>query len=326
MNLNDSQRPNQVFALRLLPLVLILAFLPLGFAEAKDVNSDAGTSGFSFLKINVGGRPVAMGGAFTGLSDDESSLYYNPAGIARFEDQRFIVGYHNYFEDLQSGFIGLIRPVGLDKVWAVHISYLNYGSFTETDRQGNVLGEFGGGDVVLAGTFAMRRDYQLYLGATAKLIYEKIQDYSATGVAFDLGARYMSNRERYSFGLMVQNLGAQLSSLGEGEKDGLPTTLRGGGALKPRGLSVRLAGDVIFPFDNDLDFAVGAEYYKLKPLYLRLGWNTFGSNYRTEDSDDNLAGLSFGIGVDYRALQFSYAFTPGADLGESHRVTVTGGI
>jgi len=307
-------------------IALFALLLCAAGASAKDVNSSAGTSGFAFLKINESARPVAMGGAFTGLADDESSLFYNPAGIARFEEPRFILGYHNYFEDLQSGLVGYIRPVGIDRVLAFHISYLNYGSFTETDRQGNILGEFGGGDVVVSTTLAVRRTYQLSLGATAKLIYEKIQDYSATGIALDLGARYMSNRERYSAGLMVQNLGTQLSSLGEGEKDGLPTTVRLGAGTKPRGLNLLLTGDVIVPFDNDIDFALGAEYLNFRPLYLRIGWNSFGSNYRTEDSDDALAGFAAGIGIDYRALQFSYAYSPAADLGESHRITITGGI
>ena len=71
---------------------------------------------------------------------------------------------------------------------------------------------------------------------------------------------------------------------------------------------------------------IGAEYFNLKPLFLRMGWNSFGSNYRTDYSDNGLAGLSFGIGVEYNSLQFSYAFSPAADLGDSHRVTLTGGI
>jgi len=295
-------------------------------AFAKDINANAGTSGFAFLKINESARPVAMGGAFTGLADDESSLFYNPAGIARFEEPRFILGYHNYFEDLQSGLVGYIKPLGRDRALAFHVSYLNYGAFTETDRQGNVIGDFSGGDVVLSTTFAARHDYQFSFGATAKLIHEKIHEYSATGVALDLGARYMSNRERYSFGLMIQNLGTQLSALGEGEKDGLPTQVRAGAAVKPRGLHMLLAGDVIVPFDNDIDFAVGGEYLNFKPLYLRVGWNSFGSNYRAKDSDDTFAGFSAGIGIDYRSLQFSYAYSPAADLGESHRITITGGI
>ena len=77
-------------------------------------------------------------------------------------------------------------------------------------------------------------------------------------------------------------------------------------------------------FDNDIVFAVGAEYSELKPLHLRLGWNSFGDNYRADGSSIGLAGASVGLGIDYKSIQFSYAFSPAADLGESHRITVTG--
>jgi len=304
-------------------LVVSIAGVPI---HAADINSGAGTSAFSFLKINVGGRAVGMGGASTGLADDEAALYYNPAGLVSFEGNRFIAEYHNYFVGLQSGFAGYVHPLGENRAYGVQVSYLNYGEFTQTDRAGNVEGTFGGGDFMLAGSFALRRSHELVLGFTAKFIYEKIQEYAATGLAIDLGARYMSNRERYGGGLLIQNLGTQLSSLGTGGKDGLPTTLRLGLSGRPPGLNMILVTDLIFPFDNDAEIAVGAEYRKFKPLFLRMGWNSFGSNFRTDYSDGGLAGLSFGIGLDYRSLQFSYAYTPAADLGDSHRVTISGGI
>lgn len=306
--------------------ILMFAVLAVGSVRAGTINKNAGTSAFSFLKINVGARPVAMGGAFTGAAEDESSLYYNPAGIALFESDRYVLGYHNYFVDMQSGFVGYIHSLDDRKSVAFYASYLNYGDFTETDLQGNITGDFGGGDLLLAATFAMRQSRVFCLGVTAKFIRESIQDYSATGIALDLGARYNTDRSRYTAGLMIQNLGAQLSSLGEGDKDGLPVTVRAGGSARPKGLPFLFVADVIAPVDNDIDVAAGAEYYNFKPLYLRVGYNTFGSNYKAEDSDAGLAGLSMGVGIDYNSMQLSYAFSPAADLGESHRITLTGGI
>jgi hypothetical protein len=305
--------------------VLVLMALPT-IVCAKKINSSAGTSAFSFLKINVGGRAVGMGSAFTGLADDEAALYYNPAGLVGFEDARFIAEYNSYFSDLQSGFAGYIKPISLDRAFGIQVSYLNYGEFTQTDRSGNIEGTFGGGDLMVAGSFAFRQGYYFSAGATAKFIYEKIQDYSATGVALDLGVRYASDRGRYTGGLMIQNLGTQLSSLGEGESEGLPTTVRIGGSLRPPGLNSIVSSDLIMPFDNDPQISVGAEYFNLDPLFLRLGWNSFGSNYRTDYSDNGIAGMTFGVGLRYHAMQFSYAYSPAADLGDSHRVTLSGGI
>jgi hypothetical protein len=309
-----------------LPLpVLVAAVLLGGSATAAETNSSAGTSGFSFLKINVGARAVAMGGAFTGLADDESALYYNPAGLTGFEQQRFIGGYHHYFADMQSGIVGYITPIAYDHALGFYISYLNYGDFTKTDLDGNVLGDFGGGDLLFGVAGAYSLSYDLSVGGAVKFIYEKIDKFSATGLAVDMGVRYTTLRRRLVLGAAVQHLGFQMSALGD-EKDKLPLTFRGGVSARPRGLPILLSGDVIIPVDNDPVFAVGGEYYELKPLYIRLGWNSFGSNYRTGDSDDSWAGLGVGFGFDVKNFHISYAFAPGAELGESHRITFTGGI
>jgi len=294
-------------------------------AQGRDISKNAGTSAFSFLKINPGARAVGMGGAYTGMADDELSFYYNPAGLSSFEERHFVGDYMSYFADMQSGMIGLVTPVGLDRVIGFHISYLNYGDFTETDMSGNTLGDFGGGDILFGVSGAMRYKYDWQFGATVKFIYEKIKNYSATGLATDLGVRYTRNRGKMAFGAMVQNLGFQMSSLGD-EKDKLPLTFRGGGAFEPTGLNITLAADVIVPIDNRPEIAIGGEYFELKPLYIRLGWNSFGTNYRTADSGDDWAGMGVGVGFDIKEFQISYAFAPGAELGDTHRITFTGGI
>ncbi len=310
---------------RLISSLLILSLIAAGLSakDNTDINSKAGTTAFPFLKINVGARAVAMGGAFTGLADDESSLYYNPAGIYSYDKNRYILGYHNYFVDIQTGFAGFIRQMNEKYFLGGYISYLNYGDFVEANQQGEVTGEFSGSDMVVAATFTVRPKYSYSAGATVKIIYESIQEFSSTGLAVDLGFKYIGDREKHSLGVAIQNLGTQLSALGE-EKFDLPLTFRAGGAFRPRGLPLTLALDLVKPKDNDLYVAFGSEYFSFKPLYLRMGWNSFGSNYRAQDSDDKWAGLTFGVGFDYKELQFSYSLAPGAELGDSHRITLTG--
>lgn len=310
---------------RIILPVLGVFLLLCGSLVAREANSNAGTSGFAFLKINTGARATGMGGAFTGLADDETALYYNPAGIASLEGRHYLAEYHNYFSDLQNGMVGYLHEVRYGTVIGAYLSYLDYGEFTRTDEAGNILGEFGGGDMVLGLSAATTRGESYRFGATLKFIYETIEDYSATGVALDLGARYNTFRGRYTAGLAIQNLGVQLSSLGE-QKDDLPLMVRAGGSATPKGLPMTIAGDVIVPVDNDIDFAVGAEYFEFKPLYIRAGWNSFGSNYKADGTEDTWAGFAFGAGFDLRKMHIAYAVTLAADLGESHRITLTGGF
>lgn len=299
--------------------------------SADDINGNAGTSSFSFLKINVSARPVAMGGAFTGLADDESALYYNPAGIALLENDRYLLGYHDYFAGMQSGFIGYVHPLDYTHVIGIYASYLNYGEMIEADENGNSLGTFGGGDMLIGLTYARNMSSRLQLGATAKFIYEKIQNYTATGLAFDLGVRLTSDRGRLAGGLMIQNLGTQFSSLGQDDSYSLPLTVRLGVSAKPRGMDIILASDLIKPRDNDLQLALGADYFHFDPFMIRVGWNSNGSEYKTSINDDSWAGVSLGFGFKIKELgplgkaQLSYSYTPAADLGSSHRITLTGG-
>jgi len=315
---------NFIFLLSLTAFLLVFS----GLVMADENNSNAGTSVFDFLKIQAGARPMAMGGAFTGVADDESSLYYNPAGVTGLQGKRFIAGYHNNIFDMQSGFLGYIHPLREGQKLSLFVNYLNYGTFDRTNTDGDVIGDFSGGDLLLAGSYARDINENISLGVTIKFIYEKIDEYSATGVAFDLGGKYRRNDYgNTTLGFMIQNLGTQLSTYLDGsDKESLPLYIRGGGSTQPKGLPVLVAVDAIYPTDNDVYFSIGAELLNVRPLYVRMGWTSFGNNYKTGAGNDDLAGFSAGVGVDYRKIQFSYTVSPEGELGTSHRITFTGGI
>ena len=65
-------------------LILVLFAAPAVFAQlfVSDV-SKKGTSAAPFLSIAQGARATAMGSAFVGISDDQSAMYWNPAGLAK---------------------------------------------------------------------------------------------------------------------------------------------------------------------------------------------------------------------------------------------------
>ncbi len=306
---------------------LVLTFMLPNLIFANENNSNVGTRSFNFLKIQIGARPMAMAGAFTGVADDETSLYYNPAGIASLEGKRFIAGYHNNIFDMQSGFLGYIHPIGDEKKIALYVSYLNYGEFIRTTDKGERDGTFGGSDMLFAASYAMTATSNLRIGGTVKFIYEKLDSYSATGFAVDLGGKYSFDYGRTNVGLMIQNLGSQLGSfVDSGETNPLPLCIKLGGSQRLKGLPVLIAADVVFPSDNDPYFALGTEWLNMRPLFLRLGWSSFGANYKTGAGNDDFAGFSFGFGLEYKKAQISYTISPEADLGTSHRITITGGF
>lgn len=304
-----------------LTLVVLAAcsVLPCGAAAAS-----VGTSGYSFLKIVNGARQASLGGAFTGLANDASSLGFNPAGMVSLPAPSVMASYHNYVIDLQSGMVSYVAPqTDGSSAIGVSLTYLDYGTFTQTNLNGDILGEFGGSDLMLTAGYARKLSDRISAGVSAKFISERVQDYSSAAIAADIGFRYAADRDRYTVGLTLQHLGTELSSLGN-EKVDLPFTARLGGAYRLRGVKMILLGDIVMPRDNDPYLAVGAEYIEIQSLAFRAGWSSFGSNYRTEDSNDKVAGLGFGVGFrPTNQLDIGYAFNPAAELGQSHRVSVS---
>jgi hypothetical protein len=290
------------------------------------VNSKVGTTAYSFLKIDPSARSTGMGGAFVGLSNDESALYYNPAGLIQTEGRRFFTTYNNYLSDIQSGFLGYVHPYSENLKLGASICYFNYGSLIKTDGQGTNLGTFGASDFAFALSFSRSLNSNFSLGGTGKFIYEKFDVYSSDALALDVGALYISKDGHTHVGGVAQNLGVQLQGATDSHKDQLPASIKAGLSHHLRELPLVFAADVTKPFDNDVYFNLGGEFTALKPLYLRVGWSSFGKNFKTNSDKDNLAGFAAGFGVTWKVYRFDYAYSSYADLGGVHKISISGGI
>ncbi len=306
---------------------IFLTFLTVLISSAAwGANSKVGTTAYGFLKIDPSARSTGMGGAFVGLSNDEAALYFNPAGLIQTEGKRFFTTYNNYLSDIQSGFLGYIHPYSENLKLGVSVCYFNYGSMIKTDAQGVNLGTFGASDIAFALSLSRKVNTRFSLGGTGKLIYEKIDGYSSDALALDLGAFYISGDNRTRIGGMAQNLGVQLKGATESHKDQLPTSVKLGLSHQLRELPLIFAADIAKPMDNDIYFNLGGEFTALKPLYLRVGWSSFGKNYKTDSDKDNLAGFAAGFGVTWKVYRFDYAYSSYADLGGVHKISISGGI
>lgn len=291
---------------------------------AQGINDKAGTSAYQFLKIGRGARAVAMGGAFTGLADDENGLYWNPGGLTQVKGKIAIFSYNNYLADIQAGFLGYLSPYGEGEALGISLLYMDYGEMEERDEEGTKRGTFGASDMALCISYARPIRDRLSLGINGKIVYEKIGDYgSSDGYAIDLGALYRLASGGTRLGLMMQNLGFQRSGLTSGHKDPLPTTLRLGLSHRLKGLPLLVDLDLAKPLDNDPYFSLGGELYFLKPLLLRFGYN---SQKRRDDksSGDSLAGGSWGMGFGWKRFRLDYAYVFSfACLGGNHRFSIS---
>ena len=68
---------------RILAALVMLGALSPSTSGAANIFEKVGTFDGQFLKIPVGARAKGMGGAFVGVADDPSAVFWNAAGIAR---------------------------------------------------------------------------------------------------------------------------------------------------------------------------------------------------------------------------------------------------
>ncbi|MGB7055958.1 MAG: hypothetical protein WBE28_11630, partial [bacterium] len=95
---------------------------------------DPGATGYTFVKLGVGVRPVAMGNAFTAISDDGNAVFWNPAGLG-VVNSYYVAGmlmnhltYFNYY-NLTSAI-----PVGKSSTVGLGLSYLGASDIEYSER------------------------------------------------------------------------------------------------------------------------------------------------------------------------------------------------
>ena len=292
--------------------------LVLCLALVSDINPNAGTTGFNFIKVSPTAREAAMGSAAISLSDNAFGFWYNPSGIAGLKQRQLGVAYISYVAGIQSGAISFAQPLkGL--TWGVGGYYLNSGLMPRTDENGTEYGTFGASYLDLNGAVALRPLDKLQIGAGLKAIYGGIDTFWTVGIAADVGASYDLPLAGLRASLVARNLGITTRPF-IAQREKLPVDLGLGLGFEPlKGLKLDLEAHQ--PLDDNLEVRLGAEAWVHKYVCLRLGLTTAGSDLKEQGGADVLAGLSTGLGVRFRQFELDYSFTPMVILDNSHRIS-----
>ena len=91
-----------------------MAAVMLGMAAFSLHGNEGGQPG-DFLRYGVGGRALGMGRAAAALTDDASSVYWNPAGLAGAKRIELTSMYSNLFYDSRFAQVGLVFPRPMDR-------------------------------------------------------------------------------------------------------------------------------------------------------------------------------------------------------------------
>lgn len=292
-------------------LMLLALLVPLAHA------GNPGDAGFLSLRMGLGARNGAMGDVGVAESPDANAIYYNPANMVLADGTDVTLQHLEHFglfrqesaavsHRLETGAIGLIFS----------------GFYSETlqrttiDRVGVSQGEFQPYQMSVGLAYAhVFRGFSL--GVVGKYLYERIDAYSASGLALDLGITHRSKLSGLTLAAAVANLGGTMT-LNEEAYD-LPLTVRFGAAYTPQlreksmWENLTLATDILLPNDGNGRLHFGGEFRLNQYFALRGGYR---ANYDTY-------GFTAGAGFHKGVLSVDYAYMENQnDIEDNQRISV----
>jgi hypothetical protein len=290
--------------------LLSILFLSVAASWAQKVGPAAGTSSSLLLRFEPSARVSGLGGAFTGLADDENAVFYNPAGLAYMNQGIVALNHTIWFEDIKIE--NLFSSYNISRKFGVGagITHMWMPEIQGRDADGNLTLPFNVSSSIFTAAFAYQITHGFNIGIAAKYFMDNLGDYSASGAGFDMGLHLKTSLPGFYTGLVVQNIGADITY--HKEKQKIPLTIRLGAVYRIFSPDFNILADVVKSIDSDPYLHVGLEYIHQDQFSVRFGnqsvWN-------------ELLVPSLGIGYSLKnQYHLNYTFTVFSVLGATHRL------
>jgi hypothetical protein len=304
-----------IFLLMVFVAGLAYAQYDYGFQFSK-----AGTAGLQFLKIAVGARDAALSEASTSLTNDVTSVFVNPGGLAFVERPEAFASRVQWLAGSRLDAAAIGMPLG-SFVVAAHVAHFGIEEFEETTvQQPEGTGRsVSAGDVIVGLAAARRFTDRLTIGLQLKYVRENLDNESFSNILFDVGAVYYTGFHNMRLAFALQHFGPDM--IVADVKFRTPLLFRvsaGEDFLLLDDHRLTAAVDLVHPTDNVEWVNMGIEYEFLKVLSLRAGYRLGVERGK----------LSFGAGVAPPELgpvgiRFDYAYSRfDAVFGATHRITL----
>jgi hypothetical protein len=273
--------------------------------------SSAQSGGLAFLKIEPNAEALGTGSALTATTNDAYATFVNPAGLGGGRLSSVALTYNAWIGDTQLfDFAGRFR-IGENGGLGVALSSNTSGDI-EGRAQPGPASSTSSGTFLSAGVGYGHQIGPVRIGATAKYVLEKLFEYHANGIAFDVGTQVDVIEDRVWVAGAIQNLGS-MEELNTQQTD-LPSTYRVGVALQPvtvqmtedgsEPVHLYLSADILHRTDEDRTYVqLGGWVEALDFLWVRAGYLI----------DNEARSLTLGLGLEYESIRFDYAYLPFAD-------------
>ena len=247
-----------------------------------------------FELLDVGAKPISLGGAFTSLANNSNAVYYNPAGISQIPFREVSVFYSP-------------APFGLKELANGSVNYVEPTKFGVFGLSAKTYGFELYKEITVTATYSNNYKKKIFYGANINYYNLKIQNYgSASTFGVDIGGlAYLTEFLRWGFAAFNLNrpkIGTQ--------DDKLPQVYRTGISIQPR-KELNFVLDVEKDTRYTASVKAGIEYSLYDMIDLRAGIGTEPTKF------------SGGVGLYYSIFEIDYGFYNHQDLGLTHQGTIT---
>jgi hypothetical protein len=229
-------------------LTAMLALMPAkSFAQ--------GEAAVPFLLLAPDSRFSAIGESGTGLADNASAIFWNPAGIAFLSGTEVSITHSNWLPqfNLDLFYDYLTFRTYLEELSGnvtASVTFMNFGEFIRTGDDPTPLGTFRAYDAALTLGYATKLHPDWGVGVNFRIIHSRLSDKPtgeeqgegvATSVSFDLSGMWRPAylnifgwelENRLSIGANLSNLGPKITYIDQAQSDPIPTNLRLGFAFQ----------------------------------------------------------------------------------------------
>lgn len=239
---------------------------------------DAGTYGAFLSYWGTSARALGMAGSFTGLADDASAMYFNPAGLVQLNTHEITFTHSIIFSGngTSANVLMYAQPLnptsgfGLT-LFHIHTPGIKYTPPDQKPTDPHQGRFYTNRELTGALTYSRRLLFPVWIGVTGKIYQHSIFMWSGVGFGGDVGLYFYPARV-FSFGINVVNTVKPTLKLIE-ETNLFPSVVRLGLSIRPWREKFILTGDMIWSEYRKQTYGVGIEFRPLQMLHVRGGCN-----------------------------------------------------
>lgn len=204
-------------------------------------NAQDGSVAYNFLNLPSSSHIYGLGGLNISTVEDNINLTdQNPALLGPEMDLQLGLNYMRFVGETNFAGFKFAKSASDRSAFAVGFQYFGYGSMTEADNQGNIIGSFAPKDISVNVAYAHDISDRWRGGINLKYIYSAYSEFTAMALAADLGVNYFDAENDLSISLVAANLGGQVKRFNE-SYDNLPMDVRLGITKGLGSLPIRLS-------------------------------------------------------------------------------------